>query len=130
MSTNPVTRKAVSPTLIGLLGSGGKGSFHVQHSILRASSPLPPPPALSARSIMLRTSVTLIVAARCIGRARFAPLALRSMATRSESDTFGPVDVPSDKYWGAQTQRSLQNFKIGGPSARMPLPVIHGASCL
>jgi fumarate hydratase class II len=34
-------------------------------------------------------------------------------ATRTETDTFGPIDVPADKYWGAQTQRSLQNFKIG-----------------
>ncbi|HVY03325.1 MAG TPA: class II fumarate hydratase [Caulobacterales bacterium] len=33
--------------------------------------------------------------------------------TRTETDTFGPIDVPADKYWGAQTQRSLQNFKIG-----------------
>ncbi|WP_312797412.1 class II fumarate hydratase [Tianweitania sp.] len=42
---------------------------------------------------------------------------------RRESDTFGPIDVPSDKYWGAQTQRSLENFKIGGE--RMPLPLVH-----
>jgi fumarate hydratase class II len=42
---------------------------------------------------------------------------------RTETDSFGPIDVPADKYWGAQTQRSLQNFKIGGE--RMPLPVIH-----
>ena len=33
--------------------------------------------------------------------------------TRTESDSFGPLDVPSDKYWGAQTQRSLMNFPIG-----------------
>jgi fumarate hydratase, class II len=33
--------------------------------------------------------------------------------TRTESDTFGPIDVPSDRYWGAQAQRSLGNFKIG-----------------
>lgn len=33
--------------------------------------------------------------------------------TRSETDSFGPLDVPSDKYWGAQTQRSLKNFPIG-----------------
>src|ERR1043165_6594848 len=39
-------------------------------------------------------------------------------ATRSETDSFGPIDVPSDKLWGAQTQRSLQNFRIGGQ--RMP----------
>jgi fumarate hydratase class II len=34
-------------------------------------------------------------------------------ATRTESDSFGPLEVPSDKYWGAQTQRSLMNFPIG-----------------
>jgi fumarate hydratase, class II len=34
-------------------------------------------------------------------------------ATRTETDSFGPIDVPADRYWGAQTQRSLQNFKIG-----------------
>src|SRR5579872_6598866 len=33
---------------------------------------------------------------------------------RIESDSMGQVEVPSDRYWGAQTQRSLQNFKIGG----------------
>ncbi len=43
--------------------------------------------------------------------------------TRSETDTFGPIDVPSDKYWGAQTQRSLGNFKIG--VERMPVPLVH-----
>jgi len=36
------------------------------------------------------------------------------MATRTESDSMGPVEVPADRYWGAQTQRSLGNFKIGG----------------
>jgi fumarate hydratase class II len=44
-------------------------------------------------------------------------------ATRTETDTFGPIAVASDKYWGAQTQRSLENFKISGE--RMPLPLIH-----
>ncbi|WP_323767218.1 class II fumarate hydratase [Marinovum sp.] len=33
--------------------------------------------------------------------------------TRTETDSFGPLDVPADKYWGAQTQRSIQNFPIG-----------------
>jgi len=42
--------------------------------------------------------------------------------TRIETDTFGPIEVPADKYWGAQTQRSLQNFRIG--DERMPLPLI------
>ena len=44
-------------------------------------------------------------------------------ATRSETDSFGPIEVPADRYWGAQTQRSLQNFKIGGE--RMPAPLVH-----
>jgi fumarate hydratase class II len=34
-------------------------------------------------------------------------------ATRTETDSFGPIEVPADRYWGAQTQRSLQNFRIG-----------------
>jgi fumarate hydratase class II len=44
-------------------------------------------------------------------------------ATRIETDTFGPIEVPADRYWGAQTQRSLANFKIGWE--KQPLPVIH-----
>jgi len=36
------------------------------------------------------------------------------MSTRSEVDSFGPIDVPADRLWGAQTQRSLQNFAISG----------------
>ncbi|MEA2757203.1 MAG: fumarate hydratase, class [Aliidongia sp.] len=42
--------------------------------------------------------------------------------SRIETDTMGEVAVPADRYWGAQTQRSLQNFKIGGE--RMPQPLI------
>src|SRR2546423_257395 len=41
---------------------------------------------------------------------------------RIETDTFGPIEVPADRYWGAQTQRSLGNFRIG--EERMPLPLI------
>ncbi|TNE35611.1 MAG: class II fumarate hydratase [Alphaproteobacteria bacterium] len=44
------------------------------------------------------------------------------MTTRTETDSFGPLDVPADKYWGAQTQRSLGNFKIGGET--MPVPLV------
>ena len=42
--------------------------------------------------------------------------------TRTESDTFGPIEVAADRYWGAQTQRSLENFRIG--EERMPRPLI------
>ncbi len=44
------------------------------------------------------------------------------MKTRTETDSFGALDVPADKYWGAQTQRSLGNFKIGGET--MPTPLV------
>ena len=43
--------------------------------------------------------------------------------TRIETDSFGEIAVPADRLWGAQTQRSLQNFRIGGE--RMPLPLVH-----
>ena len=43
--------------------------------------------------------------------------------TRTETDTFGPIEVPSDHYWGAQTERSLHNFKIGGE--KQPIALIH-----
>lgn len=42
---------------------------------------------------------------------------------RTEKDTMGTVKVPADKYWGAQTQRSIENFKIG--NLKMPIEVIH-----
>ena len=45
------------------------------------------------------------------------------MNTRIERDTFGPIEVPADRLWGAQTQRSLQHFKISGE--RMPRALIH-----
>jgi fumarate hydratase class II len=47
----------------------------------------------------------------------------QSDATRSETDSFGPIDVPADRYWGAQTERSRRNFRIG--QDRMPMPIVH-----
>lgn len=47
---------------------------------------------------------------------------------RVETDTFGPLEVQSDKYWGAQTQRSLGNFKIGGE--KMPAPLVRALGIL
>ena len=51
------------------------------------------------------------------------------MKYRIEKDTMGEVKVPADKYWGAQTERSRNNFKIG-PSASMPLEVVYGFAYL
>lgn len=51
------------------------------------------------------------------------------MKTRTEHDTMGPVEVPADKYWGAQTERSRQNFRIG-PEGSMPKPIIEAFAIL
>jgi fumarate hydratase, class II len=49
---------------------------------------------------------------------------------REEKDTFGPIQVPADKYWGAQTQRSLQNFDIARETDLMPSPIIRAFGIL
>ncbi|MEC7084375.1 MAG: class II fumarate hydratase, partial [Bacteroidota bacterium] len=51
------------------------------------------------------------------------------MSYRIEKDTIGEIKVPSDKYWGAQTERSRKNFKIG-PSGSMPIEIIHAFAVL
>ncbi len=52
------------------------------------------------------------------------------MSIRIEKDTMGPVEVPASAYWGAQTQRSINNFKIGGEKNRMPIEIIHAFAIL
>src|SRR5258708_8283917 len=44
--------------------------------------------------------------------------------TRTETDSFGPIQVPADAYWGAQTERSIENFPFG-PNERMPIEIVH-----
>ena len=51
-------------------------------------------------------------------------MAAPKKTTRTETDTFGPIEVPSDRYWGAQTERSKHNFRIG--NERMPMPIVRG----
>ena len=74
-------------------------------------------------------SAMMTAAARAAARPtlvarRLGFAARRGLSTRTESDAFGPIEVASDVLWGAQTQRSLQNFPIGGRAAVMPQPVI------
>ncbi len=47
----------------------------------------------------------------------------QKQSVRVETDSFGPIDVPADRYWGAQTERSRQNFRIGHD--RMPIAIVH-----
>ncbi len=49
-------------------------------------------------------------------------------SVRRESDSFGPIEVAGDRYWGAQTQRSVQNFPIGGQ--RMPIEIVHALALI
>ncbi|EKS35794.1 class II fumarate hydratase [Afipia clevelandensis] len=49
-------------------------------------------------------------------------MAAQRKTTRTETDTFGPIEVPGDHYWGAQTERSRHNFRIG--NERMPMPIV------
>src|SRR5579884_738402 len=47
-----------------------------------------------------------------------------SSQTRTETDSFGPINVPADAYWGAQTERSIENFPFG-PKEQVPLEIVH-----
>ncbi|MCR9087090.1 MAG: class II fumarate hydratase [Rhodobacteraceae bacterium] len=49
-------------------------------------------------------------------------------ATRTETDSFGPLEVPADKYWGAQTQRSIMNFPIGWE--KQPVAIVRALGCI
>ncbi|KAF9056279.1 L-Aspartase-like protein [Panaeolus papilionaceus] len=74
-----------------------------------------------SRSIAVSRSRILVSSTRSFS---YSSYVMNSSSYRVERDTFGDLQVPADKYWGAQTQRSLQNFDIGGPSERMPAPLI------
>jgi fumarate hydratase class II len=51
------------------------------------------------------------------------------MPTRTETDSLGAVEVPADAYWGAQTQRSIENFPFA-PRERMPIEIIHALAVI
>jgi fumarate hydratase, class II len=51
-------------------------------------------------------------------------------ASRTETDSMGAIEVPGDRYWGAQTQRSLHHFAIGGPTERMPVEIVRAFGIL
>lgn len=67
---------------------------------------------------------------RHLGTSAPASSSTESETFRVETDTFGELKVPANKYWGAQTQRSLQNFDIGGVHDRMPEPLIQAYGTL
>jgi fumarate hydratase class II len=104
---------------------------------LDPSSSLSSPSPSSKFYCQVEESMSIYVASRrlsggtTVTALRYAT-SLRSYSTsfREERDTFGPIQVPSDKLWGAQTQRSLQNFEIGGERERMPEPIVRAFGVL
>uniref|UniRef100_A0A2K6LCZ2 Fumarate lyase N-terminal domain-containing protein n=1 Tax=Rhinopithecus bieti TaxID=61621 RepID=A0A2K6LCZ2_RHIBE len=87
--------------------------------------------ARSRRLVRPPASASASASARGLGGAAvpsfWSPNAARMASQNSfriEYDTFGELKVPNDKYYGAQTVRSTMNFKIGGVTERMPIPVI------
>lgn len=107
--------------------------------MLRSASARTASVAMAGSRLWLRTASAARASPHCTPQTSIlqaasttVPASYRAIhATRSnmadkriESDAFGEIEVPSDKYWGAQTQRSLGNFKINQPQDRMPPPVI------
>jgi len=70
---------------------------------------------------MIRSSHTATSSADC---------AISALPSRVETDAFGPLTVPPGSLWGAQTQRSLGNFPIGGPESKMPIPIVRAQATL
>lgn len=78
----------------------------------------------AARILPARLSTTTAAAATARPVRSLHTTIARMAATRSESDAFGEIQVAADKYWGAQTERSLSNFRINQPQDRMPFPIV------
>nr|VDD03773.1 unnamed protein product [Brassica oleracea] len=127
----PVSRPIRSPqlrnsnTVTRPLVNGSRGTKQVGLAAdmkRKASKKNPMAIYVASRRLSARTTAATL---------RYAT-ALRSYSTsfREERDTFGPIQVPSDKLWGAQTQRSLQNFEIGGERERMPEPIVRAFGVL
>src|SRR5689334_3983126 len=76
-------------------------------------------PSGCARAVAARCTRATTICERCRGA---APVVRACMATRTETDSMGPIEVDDARYWGAQTQRSLENFRIGGE--RMPRELV------
>ncbi|KAF4985006.1 hypothetical protein FDECE_16902, partial [Fusarium decemcellulare] len=88
--------------------------------VSRASAPTRP----NAPQPRLQTQARPPVSGLGLSRAIHSTSTRMSQQTRTESDAFGEIQVPADRYWGAQTERSLENFRINQPQDRMPPPIV------
>ncbi len=126
----PATRSARWPRSAVIRSRRRSGSTGSRTAIMASSRVAPPAGAkaiTSKRRLMRLARSTPLSAGRTRrrpGNLAYGRCGMNTKTdTRVESDLMGAVEVPADRYWGAQTQRSLENFKIGGE--RMPLPLIH-----
>merc|ERR1712028_307265 len=85
---------------------------------------------MGARRLNIMAMRSALNARACFPLRSSRRFCIRLASTRTETDSFGPLEVPSEALYGAQTARSLINFPIGGPSARMPIPIIHAFGVL
>ncbi|XP_024357134.1 fumarate hydratase 1, mitochondrial [Physcomitrium patens] len=83
----------------------------------------------SARRMLQASSTSTASVSRDFSL-QFVRSLTRGGGFREERDTFGPIQVPDDRYWGAQTQRSVQNFEIGDESERMPKQLVEALGIL
>ncbi|TVY91018.1 Fumarate hydratase, mitochondrial [Lachnellula willkommii] len=97
-------------------------STAASRSISRPSRSLPSSSTLSSTQKLSSISSSTSTQPRFGRHFHATPSAMAE--TRAETDAFGEVLVPADKYWGAQTERSLENFRINQPQDRMPPPIV------
>ena len=100
--------------------SGGVRSHITISASIRPSSSL-----LPRHKLILQSPSTALSNQRALKTS-----ARMAASKRTESDAFGEIQVPSDRYWGAQTERSLENFKINQPQDRMPPPIVRAFGIL
>ncbi|KAF2227193.1 L-Aspartase-like protein [Elsinoe ampelina] len=110
------------------IASGAKASIPARS--LHAASPNLASSSLRSTTAFSATRFSRSAATIPATSRFFSQTATMAQNTRTESDAFGNIDVPADKYWGAQTQRSLTNFEINQPTDRQPLPVIRALGIL
>lgn len=87
-------------------------------------------PSVAAPRSVKASQYTCPRSAAFVSQRTFHASAYRMADTRAETDAFGEIHVPADKYWGAQTERSLENFKINQPQDRMPPPIVRAFGIL
>ena len=105
---SPLNPSALTRTLHPCLRSNLAAASSSSHMSTSSHTPRPAPGSSSSSSLP-----------------KLFPRNGKAGQYRTEKDTMGDMKVPSDRYWGAQTQRSYENFNIGGEREKMPPPIVY-----